>query len=512
MHNRLRGQGLPTGLQESNLKRLAERMSGRQIRIANRDCLPNGFTQDKSGFIRQGHALWELRDAEDGMGGYVLVRKEEERAPDMHTTASLELGLKPRVSKSAASSVATAESNLSQGHTLRTGTKVATYRHGRVASGVIVKVVPSTGAVINFADGSSQEVPIDQLFQDEPDQEKDGEKGDDEDGDEDLKEMGEGLGIPVNDIVGEEAELVNELGEDLEDLVEILADPYEPDIEPSSKADGDEEQSDKDSLEDSDDLDSDDEEDPGEVVEAVLGPPDDDSEVEDNDSGQEASAPINDDGKPINDEAEGEDDSYQPDKSRREAAPARPQYPWYGQRPQDWKLRPRSPEDTQVTGITPSQRQLLRPRSPHDVSVTGLPEPSAEESYETLPGGIGETVGDYSEPYTPSRRIMPHHTEVTRLLPYGPREPTLQGGTHGLPDIRAPLGPLMTDEELDRAYGPNRGPPRSTKSMEGTDYAVHPAYEPLERSTSQTEPTTLQRDPSKKKGVFRAIVTRLEQD
>lgn len=52
-------------------------------RFASVHEVPAEFLSVGAGFYRQGHAIWELRAAEDEQGGYVLTRKREERAVDL---------------------------------------------------------------------------------------------------------------------------------------------------------------------------------------------------------------------------------------------------------------------------------------------------------------------------------------------------------------------------------------------------------------------------------------------
>jgi len=435
MSDRIRGAALPLALRESNLRRLADRLTKRHIRIARSDVLPTGFEADPdTGFVRSAHHLWELREAEDGLGGYVLVRKDEERSPDMRREAQI-----------------THTDKASDPLDMLVGQRCASLHRGQLQNGMIVKIVPSTGAIVNFADGSSAEIPISQLFQS---------LGGDQDGlPEDMPEDApEGEDAP-EDVVAINDEVEAFTPEDLEDLVEIFADPMRPDIEPSSKSDAPEE---------------DDSEDEGNV-------PESDSEPED--------------------ESNEESQSFQPDKSEKEASYAKtrwerlsayiPNLKWYGQQPQEPKLRPRGPNDVSVTGIVPSG-----PSSPAGAS-------SVEENYRRLWDELPSNRGTSDLPGPKPRK---------------PRRPPIDLETHvqDMPGEPMPPGELLSDETLDQIYGPGRGPPRSPPYMEGGDYVGHPPYEehvpsgPIDPASTDLSKTNLQRPPSKKRSsILTAVARRL---
>src|SRR4029077_20021672 len=119
--------------------------------------------------------------------------------------------------------------------------------------------------------------------------------GDEEDGDEDGPEEADNALQAINDEDDEEvmALAIEGDGEDVEDLVEILLDPYSPEIEPSSKAETltDAEDTDADMEEESDFTDEDDSDDDGpNPINDLLSEGSDDDEDEDEDDEAEEDA------------------------------------------------------------------------------------------------------------------------------------------------------------------------------------------------------------------------------
>lgn len=91
-----------------------------QLRVAALAELPTDFVNIGTGFYRQGHAVWELRIAEDGQGGYVLTRKREERLVDLRDN--------PKTASCASCS-----------HSLL-GRRVAVIRNGQAVPMLVIKI------------------------------------------------------------------------------------------------------------------------------------------------------------------------------------------------------------------------------------------------------------------------------------------------------------------------------------------------------------------------------------
>jgi hypothetical protein len=121
------------------------------VRLASLEEVPEGFTSVGSGFYRQGHAIWELRGAEDEDGGYVLARRREERAVDM----------RPVVSTSATSEVRQAVSRCAS--CLLAGTPAMLIKQGQIVP-VIVIETKGDEAKVEDEKGEQSMAPLDMLL------------------------------------------------------------------------------------------------------------------------------------------------------------------------------------------------------------------------------------------------------------------------------------------------------------------------------------------------------------
>lgn len=141
----------PIGAPEST-PRMQASFSKRR-RVASISEIPSEFRHLGAGIYKNAHALWELRAAEDSAGGYVLVRRSEERAVDMRDDIN-------------------AASPMSS---IKAGTKVAALRQGQQAPAVVVYVAPQNDggsgignpamdmAMLDFGNGALEQRPISEL-------------------------------------------------------------------------------------------------------------------------------------------------------------------------------------------------------------------------------------------------------------------------------------------------------------------------------------------------------------
>ena len=92
-HDRNLGAGLPSKV---NTSRLARLMSEKRLpRVANvAQAMAHGFApiDGRPGLFRKGHALWNVRAAEDG-NGYVIIRLRDEPAPGIEPRRAQHAGL-----------------------------------------------------------------------------------------------------------------------------------------------------------------------------------------------------------------------------------------------------------------------------------------------------------------------------------------------------------------------------------------------------------------------------------
>lgn len=119
------------------------------IRLASRADMPTDFHPMGTGFFRRGHAVWELRAAEDALGGYVLTRRTEERAVDLREHP------------------ATIERERTA--TLRVGQRVAAVVRGQVMPAIVMSLDPMGGASVELRmqTGDTESVPSDLITDDD---------------------------------------------------------------------------------------------------------------------------------------------------------------------------------------------------------------------------------------------------------------------------------------------------------------------------------------------------------
>lgn len=210
-------------------------------RYASAREIPCEFTHLGSGLYKSAHALWELRAAEDDRGGYILVRKFEERAVDMRKDARS----------------TTVVSKRPVARHVQQGSQVFVVRQGQVMSATVTMTMDNGQAKMDFGHGDVEVMPessIVDILDDSPCSEPCGEgEAMLEAGMDFLKEFGP----PSPQIIEETVELICtpepeswlSPGVDIgraSDLVSleptIVRGPeykMDPPIEPSSKAAGD---------------------------------------------------------------------------------------------------------------------------------------------------------------------------------------------------------------------------------------------------------------------------------
>ncbi len=128
------------------------------VRIASMESVPEKYQPLGGGFYREGHSVWELRASEDDAGGYVLVRKREERAVDMKRHSSL---LPPIEELSDSERVQLMRSPFM----LKAGEKVSFCHHGQALPVVVLETPNDADSHARVQDESGHElvVPIELL-------------------------------------------------------------------------------------------------------------------------------------------------------------------------------------------------------------------------------------------------------------------------------------------------------------------------------------------------------------
>lgn len=116
-----------------------------------------------SGLYRSAHALWELRTAEDDGGGYVLVRKAEERAVDHRDNAPMDTLVAGGPSERSAMVYRATIHDVTP--PFETGDVVLYPRHGKIAQAVVILMMPGDGSAMvqPSIGGDPEEVGVDEL-------------------------------------------------------------------------------------------------------------------------------------------------------------------------------------------------------------------------------------------------------------------------------------------------------------------------------------------------------------
>lgn len=141
-----------------------------RVKVASLGEIPNDFRHLGSGIYKNAHSLWELRTAEDDLGGYVLVRKFEERAVDLRDGGPRDLaesGLASPRSSSIASRAKSA-STVIETPMFETGDKVRFPWKGKIAQAVVIMMMPEgNSAMIDRGDGMPEEMSTSEMTKEE---------------------------------------------------------------------------------------------------------------------------------------------------------------------------------------------------------------------------------------------------------------------------------------------------------------------------------------------------------
>lgn len=122
------------------------------VHIASLREIPIDYKPIGGGFYRQGHTVWELRGAEDEEGGYVLTRKQEERAVDLRNRTA---EAKPRLSRTAS------------GVVVHLGAQATILKQGQLSPVIVVSLGGELGgdmAGVQSDEGEELAVPLEALM------------------------------------------------------------------------------------------------------------------------------------------------------------------------------------------------------------------------------------------------------------------------------------------------------------------------------------------------------------
>ncbi len=142
-----------------------------RVKVASVGEIPKDFRHLGSGLYKNAHALWELRTAEDDQGGYVLVRKFEERAVDLRDGSPRDTALSlasPKstslASRKAAQQASKSEKGAAPSTQFETGDRVQFPWKGKIAQAVVIMMMPEgNSAMVDRGDGMPEELATSEM-------------------------------------------------------------------------------------------------------------------------------------------------------------------------------------------------------------------------------------------------------------------------------------------------------------------------------------------------------------